>query len=149
MKSGYTIIDHLSDIGIEVKAGSPEDLFKNSALGMFSIMYDLKIVDANEKIEVSVKGEKGADTAELLISWLERLLYVFETKKMIFNKFDITSIDVTKPVKYVKANIYGEKINLSRHKFCTAVKAPTYHMLEVKKNNRNGRIWSARVIFDV
>jgi SHS2 domain-containing protein len=149
MKPDYTFIDHLSDIGIEVKAGSLEELFKNAALGMFSIMYDLKDVQAKEKAEVSVKGKKGTDTEELLVSWLEKLLYIFETRKMLLCKFEINNIEITKSIKYINAFVYGEKINLSRHKFYTAVKAPTYHMLEVKSNARAGGKWTARIIFDV
>jgi SHS2 domain-containing protein len=149
MKSNYTFIDHLSDIGIEVKASSPEELFENAALGMFSIMYDLKSVGAEEKVEVTVKGKKGTDIEELLVSWLEKLLYVFETKKMLFCKFDIIDIEIAKSIKYINAFIYGEKINLSRHKFFTAVKAPTYHMLKVEKNDKAGGIWTVRIIFDV
>ena len=84
MKSNYLFIDHLSDMGIEVKASSPGELFENAALGMFSIMYDLKDVEAKEKVEVSVKGKKGTDIEELLVSWLEKLLYIFETKNVLF-----------------------------------------------------------------
>jgi SHS2 domain-containing protein len=149
MKPNYTFIDHLSDIGIEVKANSPEELFENAALGMFSIMYDLKSVGANEKVEVSIKGKKGTDIEELLVTWLEKLLYVFETKKMLFCKFDITDIEIAKSIKSVNAFIYGEKVNLIRHKFFTAVKAPTYHMLKVEKNDKAGGMWTARIIFDV
>jgi SHS2 domain-containing protein len=149
MKPNYSFIDHLSDIGIEVKASSPEELFENAALGMFSIMYDLKGVGAKEKVEVSVKGKKGTDIEELLVSWLEKLLYVFETKKMLFCKFDIIDIEITKSIKFVNAFIYGEKVDLTRHKFFTAVKAPTYHMLKVEKNDKAGGIWTTRIIFDV
>jgi SHS2 domain-containing protein len=149
MKPSYVFIDHLSDIGIEVKASSPEELFENAALGMFSIMYDLKGVGAKEKIKVTVKGKKGTDIEELLVSWLEKLLYVFETKKILFCKFDIIDIEIAKSIKSVNAFIYGEKVNLTRHKFFTAVKAPTYHMLKVEKNDKAGGIWTTRIIFDV
>jgi SHS2 domain-containing protein len=149
MKPNYVFIDHLSDIGIEVKASSPEELFENAALGMFSIMYDLKGVEAKKKVEVSVKGKKGTDIEELLVSWLEKLLYVFETKKILFCKFDIIDIEIAKSVKFVDAFAYGEKVNLARHKFFTAVKAPTYHMLKVEKNDKAGGIWTTRIIFDV
>ncbi len=145
----FSLIEHLSDIGIEAKASSPEELFENAALGMFSIMYDLKDVEAKKKVEVSVKGKKETDIEELLISWLEKLLYVFETKKMLFCKFDITDIEIAKSIKSVNAFIYGEKVNLTRHKFFTAVKAPTYHMLKVEKNDKAGGMWTARIIFDV
>ncbi len=149
MTPGYEFIEHLSDIGIEVKAGSPEELFENAALGMFSIMYDLKDVEVKEKVEVSVKGKRGTDIEELLISWLEKLLYVFETRKILLCKFEITDIEIAKSIKFVSAFIYGEKVDLSRHKFFTAVKAPTYHMLKVEKNEKAGSIWTARIIFDV
>ncbi|MCL5069704.1 MAG: archease [Actinobacteria bacterium] len=149
MKLNYSIIDHLSDIGIEVKARSPEELFENAALGMFSIMYDLKGIESKEKVKVYVKGKRGTDIEELLISWLEKLLYLFETKNLLFCRFDINDIETAKSVKFVDAVAYGEKINLARHKFFTAVKAPTYHMLKVEKNEKARGIWTARIIFDV
>ena len=149
MKPNYAFIDHLSDIGIEVKASSPGDLFENAALGMFSIMYDLKGVGAKEKVKVTVKGKKGTDIEELLVLWLEKLLYFFETKNVLFCRFDIINIETSKSLKFVDAFAYGEKINLSRHKFFTAVKAPTYHMLKVEKNGKAGGIWTVRIIFDV
>lgn len=149
MKPNYSPIDHLSDIGIEVQASSPGDLFENAALGMFSIMYDLKCIGAEEKVKVTVKGEKGTDIEELLISWLEKLLYFFETKNVLFCRFEINDIEIAKSVKFVNAVAYGEKVNLARHKFFTAVKAPTYHMLKVEKNDKAGGIWTARIIFDV
>ena len=149
MKSNYSLIDHLSDIGIEVMANSPEELFENAALGMFSIMYDLKGVAANEKLKVTVKSKKGTDIEELLILWLEKLLYVFETKNVLFCKFDVNDFEIAKSVKSIDAFAYGEKINLARHRFFTAVKAPTYHMLRVEKKGNTGSIWTARIIFDV
>jgi len=149
MKPDYVFIDHLSDIGIKIKASNPGELFENAAIGMFSIMYDLEKVEIKEKIKVSVKGKKGTDIEEILVSWLEKLLYIFETKEMIFCKFEIINIEIAKAIKYVDAFIYGEKINLSRHKFNTAVKAPTYHMLKVEKNDKTGGKWTARIIFDV
>ena len=145
----FSFIDHLSDIGIEVKARSPEELFENAALGMFSIMYDSKCIEAKEKVKVFVKGKRGTDIEELLVSWLEKLLYVFETKNVLFCKFGITDIEIAKSVKFVEAFAYGEKVNPARHKFFTAVKAPTYHMLKVEKDEKAGGIWTARIIFDV
>src|SRR4030042_2669721 len=149
MKPNYAFIDHLSDIGIEVKASSPEELFENAALGMFSIMYDLKGVGEKEKVKVTVKGKKGIDIEELLVSWLEKLLYVFEIKNVLFCKFGITDIEIAKSVKFVEAFAYGEKVNLARHKFFTAVKAPTYHLLKVEKNDKAGGVWTARIVFAV
>jgi SHS2 domain-containing protein len=149
MKPNYAFIDHPSDIGIEVNAGSPGELFENAALGMFSIMYDLKNVGAAEKVKVAIKCKNGADIEELLISWLEKLLYVFETKNMVFCRLEVTGIEIAKTVKFVEAFAYGEKVNLSTHKFFTAVKAPTYHMLKVEKNDKAGGIWTVRIIFDV
>jgi len=149
MKPGFVFIDHLSDIGIEVSANNPGELFENAALGMFSIMYDLKCIVSEEKVKVIVKGKKGTDIEELLVSWLEKLLYFFETKKMLFCRFDINDIEIAKSIKFVDAFAYGEKVNPARHKFFTAVKAPTYHMLKVEKNGKAGGKWTARIIFDV
>jgi SHS2 domain-containing protein len=149
MKPDHSFMDHLSDIGIEVKAGSLEELFENAALGMFSIMYDLECIGKKEIVKVTIKGKRGTDVEELLVSWLERLLYIFETKNLLFCRFKVNNIEITKSIKFVDAFAYGEKIDLSRHKFFTAVKAPTYHMLKVKKDDKSGGLWTTRIIFDV
>lgn len=143
----YRYIDHLSDTGIEFYGNTLEELFENAAAGMFSIMYDLKPVKPLKKKKVRVSGE-NIDYEDLLILWLEKLLYLYEVNTFLFSDFKVTRIKKKKDTSRLEAEIYGEKINLSRHKIKTAVKAPTYHKLEIRKDEADYS-WKGRVIFDV
>lgn len=143
----YKYIDHISDIGLRFYGNTVEELFENAAEGMFSVMCDLKLVKPLEKRNVKVTGE-NAGYEDLLILWLERLLYWYEVDNILFSEFKVTRIDMTNHNLILDAEISGEKIDLDRHKITVSVKAPTYHMLEIKKDNRHHN-WKGRIIFDV
>ncbi|HEY78052.1 MAG TPA: archease, partial [Dehalococcoidia bacterium] len=59
----------------------------------------------------------------------------------IFKRFDINGLNN----QQLRARAYGEKVDPARHKLKTGVKAATYHLLKVDRDN-GGRI---QVIFDV
>ncbi|MDD5601262.1 MAG: archease [Actinomycetota bacterium] len=143
----YKYIDHLSDVGIEFYGNTPEELFENAAAGMFSIMYDLKTVKPVVKKEVRISG-KDINYEDLLILWLERLLYLYEVNTTLFSDFKVKKIEKKENDTTLEAEICGEKIDLLRHEIRIAIKAPTYHDLEIKENGE-GYKWRGRVIFDV
>lgn len=147
-KKIYSYIDHLSDIGIEAYGSSLEEVFENAALGMFSIICDLTNIKQIKRKKIFIKTEGIMEMDDLLLLWLEKLLYVYEVEKMLFSKFDISQIENKNNYKSINAVIYGEKIDLSRHELRAAIKAPTYHKLYLEKDENTG-IWTARVIFDV
>jgi len=143
----YEIIDHTADIGIKVKADSPAELFAGAAYAMFKIVAELDNVEPKKAFRVSVEA---SSMDELLAGWLRELLYLYETKKVLFKKFIIEEmVPLTKKgVKgyRLKAEASGEKLNLARHEIKTEVKAVTYHQLSVRKS---GGFWTAQVILDV
>jgi SHS2 domain-containing protein len=143
----YKYIDHLSDVGIEFYGNTPEELFENAAAGMFSIMCNLETVKPLVKREVRI-SEKGINYEDLLILWLERLLYLYEVNTTLFSDFKVKKIENKGNTFILEAEIYGEEIDLSRHEIEVAIKAPTYHDLEIKENGE-GYKWRGRVIFDV
>jgi len=132
-------IDHPSDVGIIAYGKTLSELFKNTALGMFSLMTDTKKVKAEETFDVETKSD---DLESLLIDWLNELLFLEDTKHVLFADFKIKSVSD----KELKAKALGEKINLSRHKISRPIKAATYNQLKVWQE---GELWKARVVFDV
>jgi len=114
---------------------------------MFSIMCDLKTIKPVVKKTVTV-SVKNADYEDLVISWLDRLVYLYEVNNMLFSDFRIAEIKEKDGSMMLKAEIYGEHMDLQRHKLRAGVKAATYHKLEVSKDKESGN-WKGRVIFDV
>jgi len=81
------------------------------------------------------------DQESLLVEWLNELIYLFDAEGIIFKRFDITELNNTR----LKARSYGEKADSSRHGLKTGVKAATYHMLKVDKNDG----CKVQVLFDI
>jgi SHS2 domain-containing protein len=144
-KSGFKRVEHLSDTGIEFYGNSPERLFENAAMGMFSIIIDRDGVVSRDKIRISIVIDQDS-LEDLLILWLEKIIYHFETASMVFAVFNINSIIRSGQGCILKAEIRGENFDGKRHVIKTGIKAPTYHQLKVKKN---GQKWWGRVIFDI
>jgi SHS2 domain-containing protein len=135
----FEFIDHTADIGILAYGADMKQVFAHTARGLFSIITELDNVTATEKYDIQVTAP---DREALLINWLNELIYLFETREMLFSRFEITAITDTE----LKAKAFGEKINLTKHELKTQVKATTYHMLKIEQNNDGYR---AQVIFDV
>lgn len=85
----YEQFPHTADIGIRAYGKTLKELFANAAFAMFDVIADL------EGLKTSVTQSlelKAANYEELLIAFLDELLYNFYTKSLIFSKFDIEEL---------------------------------------------------------
>ena len=123
----FEVIDHTADVGIIAYGSDLKEAFANSAYGMFSLIAYLDSVKENVIRKVNVEA---TDQEALLVDWLNELLYLFDVEHIIFKRFDITVLSQNR----LQAKVYGEKIDKSRHRLKTGVKAATYHMLKIEKN---------------
>lgn len=137
MAKRFEIIDHTADIGIAAYGADLAEAFANAAYALFSLMVDFEDVGDALCYEVEVTGE---DREDLLVAWLNELIYLFEVENVLFKRFEIGEFDETR----LKASCYGEKIDPERHKIKMAVKAATYHMLKV--DDEDG--FRVQVLFD-
>jgi SHS2 domain-containing protein len=128
-----------ADVAFIAYGKSLNDLFENSALAFFEIMINTKQIKPKIKKEVKVNGE---DLESLMFNWLNALLVYVDGENLTFSNFNV-KIDEKKFI--LKAICKGEKINNKKHETRTAIKAATYHKLEVKKE----KYWKARVIVDI
>lgn len=138
MQPPIEIIDHTADIGIIVYAPDLKNLFARAALGMFSLITDISIVKGEIRREIKLAA---ANSEDLLIHWLNELIYLFEVAHIILCRFHIVEISNTK----IHATCFGEKIK-RRHRINREIKAATYHMLNITKYNSGLK---AQVIFDL
>jgi SHS2 domain-containing protein len=72
---------------------------------------------------------------------LNELICLFDTENIVFKRFDVTQLNNTQ----LKARSYGEKVDSSKHRLKTGVKAATYHMLKVDKSDG----CRVQVLFDI
>ena len=126
----FEFLEHTADVYIAAYGKSLAEGFENAALAMFEVMTDTEKVSADAEDSVEVEAE---DEYALLYSWLEALLVKFETQNRLYSKFKILSIDETSDGFRIKATVWGEKFNAEKHTQKVAVKAVTYHRMEIIK----------------
>ena len=138
MAKDFEIIDHTADIGIKAYGANMKEAFGNAARGLFSLITELDDVEEAEYRDVELTAP---DQESLLVEWLNELIYLFDTENILFKRFDIDQLSQT----HLKARSYGHKVDSSRHKLKTGIKAATYHMLKIDKSNG----CKAQVLFDI
>jgi SHS2 domain-containing protein len=129
-------LDHTADVGIRAYGATLEELFANAAAGMSSLITDLDRVVPKGEVVVRVKGE---DMGELLVNWLQELLFLHETQHLLLCEFDVTLDGLA-----LNARARGEGIDKGRHELKLAIKAVTYHNLKIDPAKG-----VAEIIFDI
>ena len=140
MGKRFEVIDHTADIGIAAYGADLKEAFANVAYGLFSLMVDLEGVGDDSCHQVEVTAE---DRSELLVSWLNELIYLFEVESVLFKRFEISELGETR----LRAMCYGERIDPQRHRIKVGFKAATYHMLRVEGESEKG--FRVQVLFDI
>jgi SHS2 domain-containing protein len=123
----YRYLDHMTDAFIEVIGNTTDEAFANAGISVVDTIVDINSVENKEdrKIEVSADDLKG-----LLYSWLEEIIILTITDGFVGKIFNVK---ITKNRKYhLLAKIGGEEINFEKHHFKMEIKAPTYHLMEIK-----------------
>ncbi|MGB9125332.1 MAG: archease [Nitrosotalea sp.] len=123
----YRYLDHMTDAFIEVIGNTIDEAFANAGISVVDTIVDINSVENKEdrKIEVSADDLKG-----LLYSWLEEIIILTITDGFAGKMFNV---NITKNEKYhLLAKISGEEINFEKHHFKMEIKAPTYHLMEIK-----------------
>ncbi len=143
MSKRFAVIDHSADTGVQCTGESREELFEVAAEGMFSILTDLKSVADRNCYTIALQADTNED---LLMVWLQELLYLFSTEHFLFSMFS-TSIHTTHDkIVSLYGSCNGEPVDLDRHIINTEIKSVTYHQLTVQHSRKH---WEARVIFDI
>ncbi len=135
----FEILEHTADVGIVVHGASLKELFANAAIGMSTLMADLKGVRRVEERRIDVKAR---DREGLMVRWLTELLYYLDAEELLFSRFVVDEVSETR----LRARAFGERIDPDRHRLHFGVKAVTRHMLEVSSADGGFR---AQVLFDI
>ena len=138
MGKDFEIVNHTADVGIVAYGTDVSQAFTNAARALFSLITELDNVEEflHRDIELTAPDEES-----LLVEWLNELIYLFDTENIVFKRFDVTKLNNT----HLKARSYGEKVDSSKHRLKTGVKAATYHMLKIDKGND----YQVKVLFDI
>jgi len=135
----YRLLEHTSDIKVEVYGTDLAELFTNAATCLFDLILDREKVSEAKAVPVSLQA---ATLPELLLDWLRELLFLFSTRYLAVRRVEIASIEPTR----VSATVFGEEFDQERHGLKVEVKTPTYHQYRIDKTDQGYR---ATVVFDV
>ena len=130
---------HVADIGIRGYGKTLEQAFAQAALALTAAVTDLESVGSTDRISV----ECSAPNPELLLAeWLNTIVYEMATRKMLFNRFDLSIHE-----DQLRAEIGGEAVDRERHQPAVEVKGATYTELSVSQIEDG--TWIAQCVIDV
>lgn len=135
----FELIDISGDAGIRAFGKSLEDLFLNAAAGMYSLIADPESVSPQKSIEIESRGNS---LEGLLVSWLNELVFHFDTYGFIGREFRVHELHDA----LIKTTVTGEDFDPEKHGRGLLIKAATYHKLKVERKEDH---WEAVVIFDI
>ena len=133
----YEVLSHTAETGIRAYGRDLNQSFSNAAKAMFCLVTDLNLIKPAQEIKISLQS---SNTKELLVDWLNELLFRFETEGLVFSQFNVRISGAS-----LKASVKGEEYSPEKHPIKTQIKATTYHNLEVESNNQA----YVQVYFDV
>ena len=139
MTGRFEFVDHTGDLGVRVSGESLPRLFEQAAEALTFILTDPETIRIKKTRKLLLEAKTDE---ELLITWLNEFVYLFDTEGLLFKAFEVLSIHD----HHLEALAQGEIYMEGRHPIKTAVKAATYHQLKI---SRHQGVWTAQVIFDL
>lgn len=137
--TGFRLLEHTADIGLEATAASCVELFLVAARGLTFLLFGASPAEGTVSRGVALAA---GDFAELLVTWLNEILVFSETARVVPASFQIEEFEDCR----LTATISGEPFDPCRHVVERTAKAVTYHQLVVEE--RTGG-WYARVYIDL
>jgi SHS2 domain-containing protein len=129
----------VADLLVEATGETLGEAFANLALGMFNAMTPIEEIAEEEEFSVEAEGE---DLESLLFNFMDELLYLNDVEFLVPRKI---CVSVDEKRLHVKAWCVGDRFSRDTHETGIAVKAVTYHMMEIKRVDDGYRV---RVVFD-
>ena len=128
-----------ADLLIDATAPTLGEAFAQIAYAMFNIITPLEGITEKEEFTLEATG---TDLESLLFNIMDEFLFINDVEFLVPKKIDlVVDIDNIKAV----AKCIGERFSQDTHETGIAVKAVTYHMMEIKENPDG---WYVRMVFD-
>jgi SHS2 domain-containing protein len=132
----YEILEHKADLKIRAFGKTKEELFENAMAGMFeAAKYEKELKTQKSKVKIKVFS---ADLPSLLVDFLSEVLYLVETKKLVFEKVEFKEFSENE----IEANLIGKPLKRMR----VHIKGVTYHDLDIHQEKGE---WQTTILFDI
>ncbi|BEP17796.1 archease [Pyrofollis japonicus] len=145
---GWAHAPHPADVIIVAKGRTIEEAFEQAAIGVYEVITDTSKVEPLEERSIEDEGE---DLEQLLYRWIEDLLFYTDSEGLVFSKFKVEPIEKAADeqgnlILRLRAKAWGEKLTPGKHPTRTVVKAMTYAMMEIVKENG---CWRVQFVVDI
>ena len=130
---------HQADIGVRGVGATLAKAFEQAAMALTAVITDPAEVAPREMIRVSCEAP---DAELLLVDWLNRLIYEMATRNMLFSRFEVQLEG-----KCLAAQVWGEALEVARHRPAVEIKGATYTALKVARQPDGS--WLAQCVVDV
>ena len=137
----YRFLEHTADAKFQAYGKSLEEAYKNAAYAMVSLMWDREKIE--RKIQKTVKAE-GTDLEQLLVNFLEEILYLLDSQMFLLHAVDKIQIQRIAEGYVLEGLFLGDECGKD-HQPYGDVKAVTYNEMEIHTNNR----FMVQVVVDV
>lgn len=127
----YKFLEHTADAKFQAFGRTLEEAFSNAALATAGLMWNWKNVEKKVEHQVKVRGN---DLKQLLVNFLEEIIYLLETKSFLLGSVEKLMIEKEGNSFRLKALLKGDK-HSDKYKIHGDVKAITYNEMEVETKN--------------
>jgi len=143
----FDYLRHTADIYVVAYGSNLLELLENAGLALFHSMTDLEKLEPAEERAVEARG---FDLENTLYRWLEELLILYYSENFMCREVKVLEFSVRREngdLAYtVKGVCRGEKFNPAKHEPRVEVKAVTYHLMRVVKDEE---LWRAYFVLDI
>ena len=128
----FEFFEVTADVGYKAYGKTLEEAFENAALAMFEVITDTSKIEPEIERKIEVESE---DECALLYDWLSEFLVLLDVDYLVFSKFEV-KIEKKEEGFSLNGTAWGEEFNPEIHESRAEVKAVTYHLMDVKQDNR-------------
>lgn len=139
----WTTFETTADFGIEVWAPCVKSLLLEAGAAFADLSAETDGMMYDSEHEIILEEE---DYEMLLVSWLNELIYLLDTKHFLPLGFRRPQLIITNGTVVFQATALGGTLVEGNFTPKTEIKQATYHMLEVKPSEVG---WFGRVVFDI
>lgn len=142
-EGGFEILEHTADVLIRAWGTTIEEALKHAVLGMYEVMTDLRSITPTERRVVEAEG---VDLENLLYNLVERLIILFDEEAFLVAHVENLHLSQRNGEWRATLALRGERYDPRRHESRVLVKAATYHLMKIW---REEDCWLVQYVVDI
>lgn len=130
-KKKFRYLDHTADAKFRAYGNSEEEAFQNAAVALVNLMWNPDEIESREKKNIHVTGR---DKKQLLVNFLEEILFLLESHDFLVHTVEDLSISQDEKGYGLRVSFSGDRAS-GGYEIFGSIKAVTYSDMMIKRNN--------------